>query len=133
MDAVVGLGIARYEQRAFDDAVAHLSRAVSQDPKLADAQFYLGLSYLERGDGGPAEEHLRAFRDYLTHSARVARQIDNALGLMRTAQPLSRESRRFIATCLESTVRSERELGDARRYCRFPKAHPAGSKPFHHP
>jgi tetratricopeptide (TPR) repeat protein len=38
MDALVGLGIARYEQRAFDDAVAHLGRAVAQDPKLEDAQ-----------------------------------------------------------------------------------------------
>jgi tetratricopeptide (TPR) repeat protein len=115
MDALVGLGIARYEQRAFDDAVAHLGRAVAQNPKLADAQLYLGLSYLERGDGGPAEEHLRAFRD-LTQSARVARQIDDALRLMSTEQPLSPESRHFIATSLESTVKSEQELQEARRY-----------------
>jgi Flp pilus assembly protein TadD len=51
-DALVGLGIARYGQRAYDETVAHLSQAVSRAPKRADAQLYLGLSYLERGDEG---------------------------------------------------------------------------------
>ena len=112
MDALVGLGIARYGQRVYDEAVAHLSRAVSRDPKRVDAQLYLGLSYLERGDEGSSAEHLRAFRD-LTHSARVTRQVDDALQLMRTEGPLSPKSRHFIATSLESAMKSEQELQDA--------------------
>jgi len=112
-DALVGLGIARYGQKVYDEAVAHLSRAVSQDPKRADAQLYLGLSYLERDDEGSAAEHLRAFRD-LTHSARVIRQVDDALQLMRTEHPLSPQSRRFVATSLESVMKSEQDLHDAR-------------------
>jgi len=112
-DALVGLGIARYGQRVYDEAVAHLSQAVSQDPKRADAQLYLGLSYLERGDEGASAEHLRAFRG-LTHSARVAGQVDDALQLMRTEHPLSPQSRHFIATSLASAMKSEQELHDAR-------------------
>jgi len=112
-DALVGLGIARYGQGAYDEAVAHLNRAVGQDPKRADAQLYLGLSYLERGDEASAAEHLRAFRD-LTHSVRVARQVDDALHLMRTEHPLSPQSRRFIATSVESAMKFEQELRDAR-------------------
>jgi tetratricopeptide (TPR) repeat protein len=112
-DALVGLGIARYEQRGYDDAVTHLSQAVRQDPKRADAQLYLGLSYLERGDQSSAAEHLRAFRG-LTHSARVTRQVDDALELLRTEHALSPQSRRFIATSLESAMKAEQELHDAR-------------------
>jgi len=112
-DALIGLGIARYQQTSYDDAVAHLSQAVSRNPKRADAQLYLGLSYLQRGDEGSAAEHLRAFRD-LTRSARVAEQVDDALRLMRTEHSLPRESRHFIAVSLESAMKSEQALQDAR-------------------
>jgi tetratricopeptide (TPR) repeat protein len=112
-DALVGLGIVRYAQGSYDEAVALLSRALDQDPRRADAQLYLGLSCLERGDDGCAAEHLRAFRG-LTHNARVTRQVDEALQLMRTEHPLSSQSRRFVATSLESAVKAEQELQDAR-------------------
>lgn len=113
LDAVVGLGIARYAQGDYDEAVAHLNRAVVQNPKRADAQLYLGLSYLERGDDGPSAEHLRAFR-HLTHSARVSRQLDDALMLIRPEHPLSPQSRHYVATSLESAMKCEQELRDAR-------------------
>jgi tetratricopeptide (TPR) repeat protein len=112
-DALLGLGIARYRQTSYDDAVAYLRQAVSRNPKRADAQLYLGLSYLERGDEGSAAEHLRAFRD-LTRSARVAEQVDDALRLMRMEHSLPRESRHYIAVSLESAMKSEQALQDAR-------------------
>jgi tetratricopeptide (TPR) repeat protein len=112
-DALVGLGIARYGQARYDDALTDLNQAVSQQPTRADAQLYLGLSYLERGDEGSAAEHLRAFSD-LTQSARVTEQVDAALRLMRTEHSLSPESRRFIATSLQSAMKSAQELRDAR-------------------
>jgi tetratricopeptide (TPR) repeat protein len=121
-DALVGLGIVRYAQGSYDEAVALLGRALDQDPRRADAQLYLGLSCLERGDDGCAAEHLRAFRG-LTHNARVTRQVDEALQLMRTEHPLSSQSRRFVATSLESTVKLEQELQDARS--------PYGTWPYH--
>ena len=113
LDAVVGLGIARYAQGDYDEAVAHLNRAVVQNPKRADAQLYLGLSYLQRGDDGPSAEHLRAFR-HLTHSAGVSRQLDDALMLIRPKHPLSPQSRHYVATSLESAMKCEQELRDAR-------------------
>jgi len=113
LDALVGLGIVRYAQGSYDEAVALLSRALDQDPRRADAQLYLGLSCLARGDDGCAAEHLRAFRG-LTPSTRVTRQVDEALELMRSEHPLSARSRRFVATSLESAVKSEQELQDAR-------------------
>jgi len=77
----VGLGIGRYAQGGYGEAAAHLSEAVSQDPNRADVQLYLGLSYLELGDELAAAEHLRTFGG-LTHSARVTRQVDDALRLI---------------------------------------------------
>jgi tetratricopeptide (TPR) repeat protein len=112
-DALVGLGIVRYEQGSYDEAVALLSRALDQDLRRADGQLYLGLSCLQRGDDGCAAEHLRAFRS-LTRNARVTTQVDEALQLMRTEHPLSSQSRRFVATSLESAVKLQQELQDAR-------------------
>ena len=112
-DALVGLGIVRYAQGSHDEAVALFSRALDQDPRRADAQLYLGLSCLEQGNDGCAAEHLRAFRG-LTRNARVTRQVDEALQLMRSEHPLSSRSRRFVATSLEFAVKSEQELRDAR-------------------
>src|SRR5439155_7602132 len=83
-----GVGDRALRAGGYGEAAAHLSEAVSQDPKRQDAQLYLGLSYLERGDEGAAAEHLRTFSG-LTHSARVTRQVDDALQLMDTEHPLS--------------------------------------------
>jgi tetratricopeptide (TPR) repeat protein len=120
-DALVGLGTARYSQRMYGEAVAHLSQVIRQEPKRADAQLYLGLSYLGQGDQGTAAKHLRAFRD-LTQNARVVGQVDDALQLLSAEQHLSPPSRHFIATSLESAVKSEQALRDARsRYARWPR------------
>jgi len=61
----------------------------------------------------PRKHLLRAFRG-LTQSARVAGQVDDALQLMRTEHPLSPQSRHFVATSLESAMKAEQELHDAR-------------------
>src|SRR3989449_10845376 len=74
LDALVGLGKARYKLGAFDEAITALTRAVAQAPKSEAAQLYLGLSYLQKGEDGPAEEHLKAFLDLKPH-ARIAAQL----------------------------------------------------------
>jgi len=111
-DALVGLGIVRYAQGNYDEAVALLGRALDHDPRRADAQLYLGLSCLQRGDDGCAAEHLRAFRD-LTHSSRVAGQVDDALALIQSDHGLSQRTRRFVATTLESAMKAEQALRSA--------------------
>ena len=107
LDALVGLGKARYKLGAFDEAITALSRAVAQAPKSEAAQFYLGLSYLQKGEDGPAEEHLKALLDLKPH-ARIATQVDRALKLMRSEHPSS-DMRAFIAASLEDEAEWARE------------------------
>jgi len=58
LDALIGLGKARYKLGAFDDAITALTRAAARAPKSETAHLYLGLSHLRKGEDGPAEEHL---------------------------------------------------------------------------
>ncbi len=83
LDALVGLGKARYKLGAFDDAIAVLARAAAQAPKSETARLYLGLSYLQKGEDGPAEEHLKALLGLALHP-RLAAQTNRALEVMRS-------------------------------------------------
>jgi tetratricopeptide (TPR) repeat protein len=114
LDALAGLGMARYKLGAYDQAVDVLGPVVSQAPRHAEAQLYLGLSYLQKGDDRLAAEHLTAFRD-VDHTSHLVRQIDEALKLIRSDQPLSTDIRRFIATSLENAAKAEREVREAAR------------------
>ena len=112
IDALVGLGVARYKLGAFDESIETLSRAVAKAPKSQTAQLYLGLSHFQKDDLGPAEEHLKAVVD-LHPGARMAEQIERALTLMR-GDPLSAAVRAFIAASLEHEAEWARDLQDAR-------------------
>ena len=46
VDALAGLGIARYKEGLLDEAVNTLSGAVIRGPHHETAQLYLGLAYL---------------------------------------------------------------------------------------
>lgn len=108
LDALVGLGKARYKLGAFDEAITALTRAAAQAPKSETAHLYLGLSYLQKGEDGPAEEHLKAFLDLEPH-ARIATQVDRALKLTRS-EHLSSDMRAFIAASLEDEAELAREV-----------------------
>ena len=99
LDALVGLGVARYTLGAFDEATTVLTRAVAQAPKSESAQLYLGLSHLQKGEDGAAEEHLEAFLE-LKPNTQIRRQADRALKLLR-GEHLSPEMRAFIAASLD--------------------------------
>lgn len=117
LDPLIGLGIARYKLGAFDEAIDVLNSATTHDPRNARAQLYLGLSYLEKGEDGAAEEHLSALRDLRPHP-RLAAQVDRALRLMR-GDPLSDELRRFIAASLDDEAELVREVNEAQRQAAF--------------
>jgi tetratricopeptide (TPR) repeat protein len=112
IDALLGLGVARYKLGAFDESVEALSQAVAKAPKSQTAQLYLGLNHLQKDDLGPAEEHLKAVLA-LRPEARMTEQIERALTLMR-GDPLSADIRAFIATSLEHEEQWARDLQDAR-------------------
>lgn len=108
LDALTGLGIARYKLGAYDEAAETLARVVTRAPRQAPARLYLGLSALRKGEVGTAEEQLSAFRD-LRPDPRLAAPVDRALRLMR-GDPLTDELRQFIAATLEDQATLVREL-----------------------
>lgn len=114
LDALVGLGISRYKLGAFDDAVDTLNRVITQAPRQQGARLYLGLSYLRKGEDGPAEEQLTALADLKPHP-RLAAQIERALRVLRVEYPLSDEVRSFLAASLENELEWEREVREAQR------------------
>jgi len=56
--AMVNLGKLQVAQKNFEEALKTLGRAVEIDPKSAEAQFFLGESYLQVRKGGKAVVHL---------------------------------------------------------------------------
>ena len=109
----VRLGQTALRQGRYIEAASNFESALKDHPKRTDAQLYLGLAHLERGDSDSAAEHLRAFRD-LSLDARVNSQVDDALHLIRTQRTLSSQARHFVATSLEFARKSEQALQDAR-------------------
>ena len=117
LDALVGLGIAKYRAGSFDEAIDALGRAVAREPKFDLAQLYLGLARLRKGDLGPVEQEFKAIVAQRP-GTRLAAQLDRALALLRGPDPASEELRTFIAASLESESEAEREIADARREAR---------------
>ena len=113
IDALVGLGIARYKLGALAEAIDALERAVAHAPEEARARFYLGLSYLRNGDLDRADAHLTAFVN-LKPERRLAAQVDRTLNLIR-AKPLPEETRVFAAASLENEAELVQEASEAWR------------------
>ena len=113
LDALVGLGIARYKLGALDEAIEVLERAVARAPGEATARLYLGLSHFRKGDLDRAEEHLTAFAG-LQPERRLAAQAQRTLKLIRT-KPLPEETRAFAAASLEDEAELVQEASEAWR------------------
>jgi tetratricopeptide (TPR) repeat protein len=112
VSALVGLGVARYHLGRYDEARDALERAASREPRNDEAQLYLGLAYLQKGDMVHAEERLRMYRN-VPHYPRVTAQIDQALGLLRSERPLSDQTRAYVAASLENAAHLEGRLREA--------------------
>jgi tetratricopeptide (TPR) repeat protein len=113
LDALVGLGMARYKLGALDEAIEVLERAVAGAPAEPTSRLYLGLSYLRKGDLPRADEHLTAFAS-LQSERRLAAQTQRALNLIR-AKPLTEEVRIFAAASLEDEAELVQEASEAWR------------------
>ncbi len=117
VEALVGLGIAKYKAGAFDEAIAPLDRAVARQPKLSTARLYLALAHLRKGEYGPVEQNLA---EVMTQQAgtRLAAQADRALRLLRGSDPITDDMRTFVAASLEDEAELERKAADAERAAR---------------
>jgi tetratricopeptide (TPR) repeat protein len=112
LDALIGLGIARYKLGAFADARNVLDRAAATAPRDEHARLYLGLTELQDGNVARAVEHLRAFRARPL-DPRVAAFIDRSLPLLESPG-ITADLRRLVAATLEDEVSLARELQQAR-------------------
>ncbi|HEV8436808.1 MAG TPA: tetratricopeptide repeat protein [Methylomirabilota bacterium] len=108
LDALAGLGIARYKQGAWDLAIQALEGVVGQRPENAEARLYLALSHLQKGDAAAADSQLVALRQ-LALDPRFVAQIDRATTVLRSGT-LTEAVRSFVATSLESAADLVREL-----------------------
>ena len=113
----------------LDDAVRHLERAVTAEPRLASAHADLGLALVSTGDGARAEEHYR--RALELHPDLVAAQqglgslllergeLEDAVALMERSialRPADPVLRRNLAAALQRagrTADAEAELRKA--------------------
>jgi tetratricopeptide (TPR) repeat protein len=111
VDALVGLGLARYKLADFEEAAGVLDRAVARAPRHFVARLYLGLTHLQRTEDGPAEEHLGEVAR-IAPGTRTAAQIDRALRVLRGRDPLSEDMRQFIAAAIEDDAELERQVRD---------------------
>ena len=112
VDALIGLGIARYRLGAYDDAIVALSDAVTRAPDQAPARLYLALSYVRKRNDPKALEQLTALRG-LALDPRFTALVDQAIVLL-GATPVSDAGRTYLIASLDYAAEWSREVAEAR-------------------
>ena len=112
LEARLGLGIALYKAGALPDAALTLDEVLAREPGNGAALLYRGLIAVLQGDDAGAEDRLTRFRD-VAALPRFAAQLDLALRILRGGQAVPPETREFIVTSLEESVRSAHEVAEA--------------------
>ena len=128
LDARLGLGIALYKAGALADAAVTLDDVLARAPSEGAALLYRGLAAIQQREDAVAVDRLTRFRD-LARIPRFDAQLAPALRILGGTEPPSADTREFMATSLEETVRNARELQEARLAVQraylsaFPPAH----------
>ncbi len=113
LDALMGLGIARYKEGKLAEAVADLARVVARQPSSETAHLYLALAYLRGGQIPDAEAALTRLLA-LAPRPRLARSAARALGLIRQKPEPTEEARTLLAAGLEAEADAARDAQDDR-------------------
>ena len=113
LDARLGLGIALYKAGALADAALTLDDVLARAPAEDSALLYRGLVAIQQREDAAAVDYLTRFSD-VAHVPRFDAQLTLALRILRASEPLSSDTRQFMAASLEDGVRSARELEQAR-------------------
>jgi tetratricopeptide (TPR) repeat protein len=116
LDALIGLGIARFRLGNYDEAITALSQAVNRAPAHPAARLYLALAQLRKHDDAAAIEHLTALRS-VDLEPRFAALVDQALALLREGPP-SDAVRTYMIASLDYGADWSRELAETRRALR---------------
>jgi tetratricopeptide (TPR) repeat protein len=68
--------VIQFQLKEYKDAISQFKRALSKEPNLADARFFIGECYLKLGDEEKAIEEFRATLEldpnYLSARAKLA-------------------------------------------------------------
>ena len=102
--ALQGLGVAQYKSDALTEAETTFARVLERAPDNGTALLYGGLAALRLRQDAVAGDRLTRMR-LLEPDPRFGAQVERALALV-GAQPLSDETRAFIATSLEDAARA---------------------------
>jgi len=113
LDARLGLGIALYKAGALPDAALTLDEVLARAPAEGTALLYRGLIAIQQREDEAAAGFLARFGD-VARMPRFQAQLERALRVLRGPEPLSADTREFIAASLEDAVRSAREVEQAR-------------------
>lgn len=109
LDALVGLGIAKYRLGALDEAQRALTEALGQAPDLPIAHLYLGLIALLRGQDAAAGESLRRYA--AGAPPRLTAHVERALA----GGTVSAEMRQYMAASIEDQSAWAGELDATRQ------------------
>ncbi len=113
LDALMGLGIARYKEGKLAEAVTDLARVVARQPSSETAHLYLALAYLRGGRIPDAEATLTRLLA-LAPQPRLAGQATRALALIRQEPAPTEEARNLLAAGLEAEADAARDAQDER-------------------
>jgi tetratricopeptide (TPR) repeat protein len=111
VNALVGLGVARYRLESFADADRAFTSALAQTPDLPVAHLYLGLSALRRGQDDVADAEFGRFAG-MGVAPRLTAYIDRTLRLLHSI-PASEELRAYMADGIADQAAWAGEVTDA--------------------
>jgi tetratricopeptide (TPR) repeat protein len=113
LEALTGLGIARYKIGDFAGAGDALRRVVAEDPRRGEARLYLALAELGQEEDVRALEDLQTLRP-LIHHPRIKATVDRAMVAIRGG--LSGSARQLVAASLDDAVEWARDVREARQH-----------------
>jgi tetratricopeptide (TPR) repeat protein len=113
LDARLGLGIALYKAGVLSDAALTLDEVLAREPADAAALLYRGLAAIQQQEDAVAIERLTRFGE-VARIPRVEAQLTRAVRILGSREPLSADTRDFMAMSLEEAVRSARDVEQAR-------------------
>jgi tetratricopeptide (TPR) repeat protein len=110
LEALTGLGIARYKIGDFAGAADALRRVLVEDPRRGEARLYLALAELGREEDARALEQLQGLRP-LIHHPRILATVDRAIAAIRAGLP--GPARQLVAASLDDAVEWARDVREA--------------------
>jgi tetratricopeptide (TPR) repeat protein len=111
LEALTGLGIARYKIGNFAGAADALRPVLAEEPRRGEARLYLALAELGQEEDTRALEHLQAVRP-LIHHPRILATVDRAMAAIRGGLP--GPARQLVAASLDDAVEWARDVWEAR-------------------